>query len=102
MKYRLAPTAPWDSVLEKPQMRVILMEGKRQGCEAAKISIRVQPQLPSNCIVAINQHYVLGKEERTSVQQRNENALHALREDWQSFRTYAQQTAPKLIMDGNQ
>jgi len=99
MTSRFAPSAPWDSVLEKPQMRVILMEGRRAGCNASKVTIRVQPQLPSGCLVAINQHYVLGQEERTSVQQRNENALRALQDDWQSFRTYAQKAAPKLIMD---
>jgi len=96
---RLAPKSAWSNILENPGMRAIVMEGKRTGCSADQIHIRVQPsnRAGQGIYVAVNQHYILHATNRKTVRQRNVEALRILKEDWNSFRHYASEAASSII-----
>ena len=95
---RLAPKNHWTSVLENPEMRAILVQGERNDCSAEKITIRVQPSRPDNCVlVGFNQHYTLAKTDQESVRSRIAEAVRILRDDWHSFGSYAKSAALHVI-----
>ncbi len=98
--HRLVPKSPWTPLIAQPGMQQVIVEGKREGCLADKVQIRVQPTAQRHVMVAINQHYQLATKERTDVRERHSAALRALRDDWTSFFTYASKAAIKVIVPG--
>ena len=99
---RLAPKMCWASIIEKPGMLGVSMQGKRPDCPAARISIRLQPAsgLDYGVFVAINQHYDIETEQRRSIALRNAEVMRVLRDDWNSFRFFALNAAQALIFEG--
>jgi hypothetical protein len=100
--HRLAPKQHWQSVLEDPGMISVAMLGKRNDCSADRISIRVAPAsgLENGVVVSINQHYNIETEHRISTADRNNEVMRALKDDWKSFRNYAESAASILVFDG--
>jgi hypothetical protein len=78
-------------------MTQVVVEGKRSGCNADRVQIRVQPTGPRGVLVAINQHYQLETADRKDVRERNKEAIRVLRDDWTSFLNYARDAAIRLI-----
>lgn len=99
---RLAPKQHWQSILEGPGMLSVTMLGKRNDCLANRISIRVEPAsgLENGVVVGINQHYNIETEQRVSIADRNNEVMRALKDDWKSFRTYAESAAVSLVFEG--
>lgn len=99
---RLAPKDKWQSILEDPGMLSVAMLGKRKDCSADRISIRVVPAsgLENGVVVSINQHYNIETEQRISIADRNNEVMRVLKDDWKSFRNYAESTAVSLAFDG--
>jgi hypothetical protein len=95
--HRLVPKSHWTPVISQPGMQQVIVEGKREGCLADKVQIRVQPTAQRHVMVAINQHYQLATKDRTDVRERHNAALRALRDDWTSFFKYASEAATKVI-----
>jgi hypothetical protein len=94
---RLVPKDDWATVLERPGMRQVAVEGKRNGCNADQLNIRVQPSADREVLIAVNQHYRLETEQRSEVRERHREALRVLQEDWTSFVDYAYNTACALL-----
>jgi hypothetical protein len=99
--HSLAPKSYWDGILEDPGLMGVSMRGKRTDCEADRMDIRVQPVagMKNGVLVGINQHYKIETPLRTSVSERNQEAMHILQNDWNSFRSYAENAALQLIQN---
>lgn len=95
--HRLVPKSHWIPIVTQPGMQQVIVDGKREGCVADKVQIRVQPTGQRHVMVAINQHYQLETKERTDVRERHDAAIRALRDDWTSFFKYAGEAATKVI-----
>lgn len=97
---RLAPKAPWSGILSNPGMRAVVMEGQRDGCDADRVHVRVQPTNRVQAVfVGVNQHYNIKTEARQSVRERNAEAIRVVNEDWNSFRRFAKDSALAVITD---
>lgn len=98
--HRLAPKEHWNGILESPGMRGITMEGTRSGCNADRISIRVQPasSFEHGVFIGINQHYNIETEKRTSIAERNTEVMRILNSDWNAFQSYAENAALDLVL----
>jgi hypothetical protein len=97
---RLAPKHPWRQILENPEMRQVVVEGRRPDCPADRISVRVQPTGNKLVLLAMNQHYQLETDERSEGRERHVEAIRVLRDDWTSFTSFARGAAPKLLEFG--
>ena len=100
---RLVPKNDWRRVLESPGMRDVVVEGSRSECSADRIHFRIRPsaQFPWSVLVAVNQHYQLGTEDRQEVRERHREAVRILNDDWVSFCRYARESA-RIILQSNQ
>lgn len=99
---RLAPKDPWSGILLDPGMRAVVIEGKREACDADRIHIRVQPaNRPQGVFIGVNQHYNIKTDECQSVRQRNTEAIRVAKKDWNSFRHYAKEAATLIIESTN-
>lgn len=94
---RLVPKEDWATILEKPGMRQVVVEGKRPESTASRLQFRVQPSGIRGVMVAVNQHYDIETAERTDVSERNSEAIRVLQDDWNSFASFAQDAASTLL-----
>ncbi|MEM9347352.1 MAG: hypothetical protein AAGB26_12120 [Planctomycetota bacterium] len=62
------PKAIWSDYLEKPGMRSLVIEGKRQGATSKRTQIKVEPspEIETGVHIHINEHFVLDNEKTES------------------------------------
>lgn len=83
---RLAPKELWDPLLNKPGLRTMTMEGKRQDRFSGAIHVKVEPStaIQFGIYVEVNDHFELGEDGKLSKD--TSLAQEILTEEWQNLR----------------
>lgn len=94
-----APKAAWENILAKPGLRTLAIQGKRDGCDADMILVRVEPssQVPQGIYIAVNEHYEIGKESSAKFGDPIKAFLDTLQSAWDSFLSYCDESAQYLL-----
>lgn len=95
--HRLVPKNEWSRIFSQPGMMGVQVRGTRPDCTADAMNARVEPTPPNGIVLAMNQHYDLGKDEKSTVRERHAEALRILREDWLPFLTFARTAADEIL-----
>jgi hypothetical protein len=94
----LAPKQAWESVLEKPGMKSLTVQGTKGGMEADLILIRVEPSTRVSPGVFFHVNLHRGRESETLSQaEAMARFQKALKDDWSSFLAYTDGVADKLF-----
>lgn len=93
----VAPKEPWAGILEKPGMRVLLMEGDRRDKRPGRTFFRVEPsqKFPHAAFIDVNSEYQPADPERP-----NGNTAYfvgCIREDWDRVIGEAQAAIETLV-----
>jgi len=94
-----APKDPWSDILTNPRMRTLMVQGKREGCDADRMQIRIEPsgKLHPGVFVHVNQHYQVDREEDRSAEDRIDFLLKALHDSWSGFLSYCDVATQHLL-----
>jgi hypothetical protein len=116
----LAPKSAWAEILLQPGMRLLIMEGKRQDCNATIVRVQAEPsaRVQPGVFLSVNQHYDLLKicrdkkgvqltqpqssaqaldSEEPAPADRMRLLLSTLESSWDNFLVYSAQVAPHLF-----
>lgn len=93
-----APKEHWSGVLEKPGLRSLLMEGKREGSTAKTVQVRIEPstKVPSGVYIHVHEQHKLSEEgpaESTAKFQKE------LQKSWNPFLAYTESVASQLFAE---
>jgi hypothetical protein len=93
------PKGSWRKILVKPGMRTLIVEGKRENCDATVVQIRVEPwqNVPLGVSIHVNEHYQIEQE----LQQRDriEFFLKTLQSSWSCFLSYCDEVDRVLFRE---
>lgn len=94
-----APKKAWSDILKKPGLRTLTIQGKRDGCDADSIMLRVEPsqKVPQGIFITVNEHYEVGKVPSDKPGDSIKVFLAALQESWDSFLAYCDESARHLL-----
>lgn len=98
--HKLAPKECWQSILSDPGMKSISIQGGRDGTKADRVTFQVHPTTSEDgygVFVKVNQHYDLDIDQSEPTTEQLKLALHYLRDDFQSLRTYARKSAEAIV-----
>lgn len=95
-----APKEPWNAIIVKPGLRIMIMEGKRESCPA-RIQVRIEPsdRVASGLIISVNEHHNLLENETATNADRNRLFLTSLKGQWDEFLNYAQEASKHLLSE---
>jgi hypothetical protein len=94
-----APKKAWSEILEKPGLRTLTIQGKREGCSADMILLRVEPspKVPQGIFITVNEHYEVGDGSSTKPGDSMRTFLAMLQGAWDGFLTYCDESARYLL-----
>ncbi len=104
--HHFAPKASWTDILTNPGLRGMVMEGKREGCNATQIQVRIEPSLkvlPWGVYTAVNQHYNLAddkslfEQKEVTSKDRMRFFLQTLQGSWDEFLQYSDRVSRHLF-----
>lgn len=92
----LAPKEKWNLHLVDPGLRSLSIWGKREGSQAMRIEVRVEPstKVPSGVYVAVNEHYEVEAEDAGP-------AIDLLRAEWDASFAHARILAESIASLGS-
>lgn len=98
--HHYVPKQSWTSLLQNPGTRTVVVEGRREGCEADRIQIRIQPSIKVHpgVYMQVNQHYVLKKDDR-SQQDIMSSFLTTVQSAWDGFIKYSNSVVDHLFRE---
>ncbi len=103
--HHFAPKDSWNDILTNPGMRSLVMEGKREDCDADRMQISIEPsaRVHPGVFVRVNQHYKLkGDDEDKSPRDRIVEFRKKLQESWDEFLSYCDKAAKHLLTQYDQ
>ncbi len=85
--------------MTNPGMRALIMEGKRQGCDADRIQVRLEPsvKIKPGVFIAVNEHYDLTAETGTPPSELLRTMILRLQGTWDGFLAYRTEVAKQLF-----
>ena len=98
-----APKGPWQDIVTNPGMRSLVIEGKRDNCEANQIQMRIGPsrKVHPGVFIDVNQHYEVASDENSNPTDRIVFFLETLRSSWDDFLSYGNYVAQYLLAEHN-
>lgn len=93
-----APKDSWRKLLLNPGMRGVVIEGKREGSEAALITIRIEPGTNLEVFVHVNEHYQISSD-ISDGKEINAFFLSVLQNSWDGFISYSEEAGRVLLTD---
>ena len=85
-----APKASWSAILKEPDLKSLVIEGKRANC-AATINVTIQPSIivDPGVFIAVNEQHNLLEPKDTTSADCNRRFLELLQGSWGDFLQYA-------------
>lgn len=91
----------WRGILTQPGMRTLVIEGKRDNCNANQIQVKIEPSRKAKhgVFIGVNEHYDVRSSEDSSPADRMEVLLKTLRDAWDEFLSYCGDVASHLFSE---
>jgi hypothetical protein len=93
-----APKPSWGKILEKPGLRILVMEGRRHASPAKYVWVRIEPatrKVGQGIDISVNEHFDLDK--GSTPQERMQSYLATIEEHWEGFLQYADGVCDELF-----
>lgn len=91
------PKAPWNAILDDPKTLAVSVLGKRSGCTANSIQIKIVPtSTPYTVAFSINQHYDIAAGNQLYPNEGIPTLLRTLSDEWEEFLSFAASSLSKL------
>jgi hypothetical protein len=109
--HHFVPKQSWHDLLIEPGMRTLTVSGKREGCKADRVQIKLEPSVKVHpgIYISLNQHFQLVRnrtddsqteaEFDQSAQDRMVSFLRQLQESWPDFLRYCDSVAAHLFKE---
>ena len=87
------PKESWRPILDKPGMRALIVQGKREGSTANQINVRIEPSrnVPHGVLIHMNEHYDIPQDSTIAL------FLEKLQSSWDDFISYWQLVSDHLL-----
>lgn len=88
----LVPKQPWQTLLDRPGMNAVAVQGTRKSCDAARVVVKVQPSpdVKHGVYIHINEHY-------DGFAGSVEEAMKTLQRAWLPAKSFAQEVMETLL-----
>jgi len=93
------PKESWRAVLDKPGMRALIVEGKREGSAADQMQVKIEPsrQVHPGVFIHLNEHYNIPED--SSPMDAIAFFLGKLQSSWDDFLAYWQRVSQHLLSE---
>jgi hypothetical protein len=101
--HHFAPKESWNAIMKDPGLRMLAIEGKRDGCEG-KITVSIEPSVKVHpgILININEHHDLPVlETNGSPANRIALFLDGLQSSWEGFVGYSDRTSAHLFTESS-
>jgi hypothetical protein len=97
--HHYAPKESWGTILDKPGMRSLTMEGKREDCIADHVRVKIEPsvQVHPGIYVHVNQHYRLEEDDGATPADLIARFVTTVQQDWDGFTAYCDSVSRHLL-----
>jgi len=98
--HHYAPKSSWSPILKNPGMRVLIMEGTREGSKSNRITIKIEPSAKikdHGVQISINEHFDLDAD--ASPPDRLKSFLVIIESNWDEFLKYADDACEHLLSE---
>ena len=101
--HHYAPKESWNEILANPGLRNLIIQGKRENCDATYIQVRLEPstRIHPGLFMQVNEHYQMDADPEKSAQDRMMLFLTKLQEAWDPFLSYSDAVLTHLISEAH-
>lgn len=97
--HHYAPKESWRDIVLDPGMQTLVIRGKREGSDAMRVEVRVEPsaQVHPGVFIQVNQHYNWSGDEERTPRDRMVFFLNRVQDSWEGFTSYGDRVAQHLL-----
>lgn len=99
--HHYAPDDSWRGIVTDPGMRSLVIQGKRENCQANQIQVKVEPsrKVPLGIFIHVNEHYEVASDENSNPRDHIAFFLETLQSSWDGFLSYGNNVAQYLLAE---